>query len=333
MRFASVVLMSIVLAACTREINPAEKAVQQRNPGVMANTSARVVSPYDAGFWSTWGDGQAEVAAYDLTMPKYGQQRRGTAIAITVAEPFSKSLRVKADEGKHAASDVASAMKLNLIREYQTGVYNYKDMLSAFVWLQDVGKIPAGSATKITYSSQEWCGHVWSQLLFGPERVQQQSHSYFDGEADSQSSLSMEESGVSEDALFLVARRIAWPRLRLGQTHTARLLTSLETQRAQHIGLNWSEVELSLSRERQTTAVPAGSFRTNRFTAKTEDGLTRTFDVEADAPFRVVRWESNAGEKAELIGSARMKYWQMNAEGGEKTLAALGLTPRAARMP
>jgi hypothetical protein len=73
-------------------------------------------------FWQTWGDGQAEVAAYSLTMPKYGQLRKGTCVAITVTEPFSKSLRVKADDGKHAKADVLPAMKLNLIREYQTGV-------------------------------------------------------------------------------------------------------------------------------------------------------------------------------------------------------------------
>src|SRR4051794_35869994 len=120
-----------------------------------------------ADFWQTWGDGQAEVASYDLTMPKYGQLRKGTAIAIFVTEPFSKSLRVKADDGKHAKADVASVMKLNLIREYQTGVYNYKDMLGTFVWLEGVDNRPEGMAAKVSFSSQEWCGHVWSQLTFG----------------------------------------------------------------------------------------------------------------------------------------------------------------------
>ncbi|MBC8165966.1 MAG: hypothetical protein H7Y20_08845 [Bryobacteraceae bacterium] len=60
---------------------------------------------------------------------------------------------------------------------------------------------------------------------------------------------------------------------------------------------------------------------------------TGTWYVETDPPFRIVRWDSSGGERAVLIGTARMKYWQMNDEGGEKALEALGLTRRGHRMP
>jgi len=329
MRIASLVLLTLWIAGCTSPDPPRPAPSQSGN----AARKTKAPSPYDAAFWQIWGDGFAEVAAYDLTMPKYNQQRTGTAIAITVSEPFSNSLRVKADDGKHAPADVFPAMKLNLIREYQTGVYNYRDMLSAFVGLDEFDGLAPGMAAKVTFSSQEWCGHIWSQLTFGPDSIRQTAHSYFDGEADRQRSLSAERDGISEDALFLAARRIAWPRLRLGQTYTVPVLTSLETERAKHVGLEWKKVELSLGKDRETTVVPAGSYRTNRFTAKWPDGLTKTFHVEADSPNRVVKWESSAGEKAEMIGVDRIKYWQMNAEGGEQALAKLGLTRRAKRMP
>src|SRR4051794_39769772 len=34
---------------------------------------------FDQTFWKTWGDGQAELSAYDLTYPRYGKPRHGVA--------------------------------------------------------------------------------------------------------------------------------------------------------------------------------------------------------------------------------------------------------------
>lgn len=59
----------------------------------------------DRTFWSHWGDGQAEISAYELTYPRYGALRSGVAVAIFVTEPFSYEARVKADRGKHAPGD------------------------------------------------------------------------------------------------------------------------------------------------------------------------------------------------------------------------------------
>lgn len=329
---SSLVWMAFLISGCSQP--PVfEPARSGDKPGRANASSAKAPSPYDAAFWQTWGDGQAEIAAYDLTMPRYGKLRKGSAVAITVSEPFSKSARIKADEGKHTAADVISAMKLNLIRSYQTGIYNYKDMLSAFIALDESDAGPAGAASKITYSSQEWCGHVWSQVIFHPGVAEQVRHSYFDGEGDAHRSLTIPAETVAEDALMLAARRIAWPRLQRGQSYKTTSVTSLETERAQHVHLTSSPVTLTLSDDRQTTVVPAGRFRTNVFTAKWKTGLVRTWYVEADAPFRVIRWESSTGEHAELIASARNKYWQMNGEGGEQALESLGLTPRGPRMP
>ena len=79
--------------------------------------------PYDQAFWSTWGDGQAELAGYDLTIPRYNQPLRGIAVTIFVTETFSNKLRVKADPSKHPASDQFPVMKLNLVKDYQTGIF------------------------------------------------------------------------------------------------------------------------------------------------------------------------------------------------------------------
>jgi hypothetical protein len=109
---------------------------------------------YDPEFWRTWGDGRAELAGYDLTYPRYGKPRNGVAVTIFVTETFSNSARVKADPGKHPPSDEFPVMKLNLIKDYQTGIYDYNDMLSSFVGLAPVNGLPPGSLTKASFSSQ-----------------------------------------------------------------------------------------------------------------------------------------------------------------------------------
>ena len=57
-------------------------------------------------FWKHWGDGKAELNGYALKQPRYGALRDGTAVLVFVTEDFSDSLRVKADPGRHPASDV-----------------------------------------------------------------------------------------------------------------------------------------------------------------------------------------------------------------------------------
>src|SRR5215467_6970606 len=89
-------------------------------------------------FWKRWGDGRGELCGYDLTIPRYGALRRGVAVTIFVTETFSNSRRVKADPGKHPPSDEFPVMKLNLVEDYQTGVYDYNVMTSSFVALTPV---------------------------------------------------------------------------------------------------------------------------------------------------------------------------------------------------
>ena len=135
-------------------------------------------------FWKRWGDGKGELSSYDLTFPRYGELRKGLAVTVFVTETFSNSLRVKADPGKHPPSDEFPVMKLNLVEDFSTGIYDYNLLTSTFVALAPVNGRAAGSVTKVSFNSQEWCGGVYSQLLFDSGSARWTSHSYFDGEAD-----------------------------------------------------------------------------------------------------------------------------------------------------
>ncbi len=277
----------------------------------------------DEVFWKTWGDGQAELSGYDLTYPRYGQLRNGIAVTIFVSETFSNQLRVKADDGKHPPSDQFPVMKLNLIQDFQTGIYDYNNMTSTFAALTTVNGRPVGSPTKISFSEQEWCGHIYHQLLFDATAVRSQSHSYFDGEADQDKQLSYPADGVTEDQLPLWARGMASPALATGEKREVMLLPSLQAARHAHKPLAWKRATLSRTSAGNNTEIYSAKF----------EGFERKFTVEKAAPHRILRWETSAGEHAELLKSTRLKYWQMNQEGGEAALAQLGLRRRPARTP
>jgi hypothetical protein len=291
---------------------------------------AAVPTPYDDAFWKIWGDGQAELSGYDLTYPRYGKPRAGVAVTIFVTEPFSASLRVKADDGKHPASDVFPVMKLNLVHDFQTGIYDYNEMTSSFLSLAAPSP---GTLTKITFSSQEWCGSTFIQALFDPGRLRTTLHSYFDGEADQQNTLPAPDDGVSEDQLFFWARGMARPFLTPGQSVSVPLLPSLQASRHSHTPLAWTRARLSRASALQEISVPAGRFRTDVYKCEIEKGPTLSFFVDPALPRRIVKWQSSTGESAGLLASARLKYWQLNQPGGEAFLKQLGLSPRPPRTP
>lgn len=267
-------------------------------------------------FWKQWGDGMAEVATYDLTMPRYGANRRGVAVAIFVTEPFSKSTRVKADPGKHPPSDQFPVMKLNLIKEFQTGIYDYSDMTSVFAALSGNRGV-----TKISFSGQEWCGHVWQQFLFDDNAVRYTGHSYFDGEGDWSKTLELPAAGIAEDALFHWARGMTGPSLQPGESRKVRMLMSAERSRFEHKPAAWINATLEHSK------TPSA----NVYRAVLDTGLTKTFHVETAGQRRIVEWKFSNGEAGKLIASERLKYWELNKPGNEAILKKLRVTPRGPR--
>ena len=192
-------------------------------------------------FWKQWGDGQAEVAAYDLVIPRDNELRRGVAVSIFVTENFSNTRRVKADPGKHPASDIVPVMKLNLMKDFQTGIYDYHDMLTAFGALTPANGLPAGMLTKTVYSRQEWLGSTFNMALLDKSRVKITSHSYLDGEGDQQRELSMQPNAMTEDGLWFWARGWAQPVLGLGDVKAMPYLSSAEPGKAM---LQWTNVQL-----------------------------------------------------------------------------------------
>ena len=271
-------------------------------------------------FWAHWGDGKAELNGYALEQPRYGAVRAGTAVLVFVTEDFSDSLRVKADAGKHPASDVYPVLKLNAMRDFPTGIYDYNVMTSSFLRV-----LPGWPVAKVSFSSQEWCGHVWHQVVPRDGKLGGLFHSYFDGEADGTDDLAFPADGVLEDALPVLLRGWNGAYLKPGESKAVPFLPSLLWSRFNHKPLAWTTARIARAVAPRFVTVPAGRFEVIAYTVETADKRKLGFEIEAAAPYRLIRQTGPDGEELALKGSARLPYWQLNAPGGEQHLKALGL--------
>jgi hypothetical protein len=292
------------------------------SPGAPPPPATPLSTTSSSSFWAHWGDGKAEMNGYRLVQPRYGAPHVGSAVYIFVTEDFSDSLRVKADPGQHPASDVYPVMKFNAVRHFQTGIYDYKTMTSTFA------RVASGwPLAKVSFSSQEWCGQVYHQILPRAGKVDGIYHSYFDGEADGEDHLPQPEGAVFEDALPILVRGWGSTYLQPGQSRKVAYLPSLLRARLDHKKLGWGQATISLAAATSTVKVPAGTFDVAVWTVAEVGARTATYQIEAAAPYRLVRWSTDAGEEGSLLGSTRLAYWKLNGPGGEKHLAEMGLKP------
>jgi hypothetical protein len=336
-KYIAASFFSLSLLGCSAAMKSAEATPAALAPLTMS-----------ADFVKHWYDGKAELAGYDLVSSRYGQLRKGVAVSIYVTETFANSARVKSDGGR-AKSDEFRVMKLNLMEDFQTGIYDYNLMSSVFVSLNSVNNRPAGTPTKVVFSGQEWCGTLFHMLLFDAANIRETLHSYFDGEGDQDNVVEYPANGISEDVLPLWARQMAAPMLAPGESVEVPMLSSLRTVRFYHFPVGWGKAKLTREMESQSITVPAGTFEVEVWRAEISSdisksgyahmakeiagGLTKTFYVEKASPNRIIKWETNTGDKAELLASDRLKYWELNGEGEESLLSKIGLSRRPPKTP
>ena len=294
--------------------------------------SAKPLVPADDAFWQHWGDGRAEMSSYELTIRRYGQLRSGTAVAIFVTETFDGASRVKTERPTADNPRSFPVMKLNLVQDFPTGIYDYNLMTSVFATLTSARGQPAGFVSKASFSSQEWCGHVYQQAIFDRDKVRMALHSYFEGEADQEFHIQIPPGEyLCEDSLLLWARGFTGPALEQGQTATIPILRSMQVCRLNHIPPAWDQAMITRSTKTRSIKVPAGEFKVETWTVdiqpKAHPRRRWTIEVEHAHPRRVIRWSTDDGQRAQLLGSDRLQYWKMHDNGQESQLGKIGLTP------
>jgi hypothetical protein len=180
---------------------------------------------------------------------------------------------------------------------------------------------------KVSFSSREWCGQVWHQLLPSARGIAGVSHSYFEGEADGRDDLPFPRGGVLEDALPILLRGLTGEYLKAGESRQVPLLPSLFSSRMSHRRLAWGRATISRAPAPTPVKVPAGSFEAILYTVAPEGGPRSTWAIEAAWPHRLLRRTADGGEEAVLLRSTRLPYWKENQPGAERLLAELGLRP------
>lgn len=300
---------------------------------IAAGAKPQASSPSsEPGFEAHWQDGRAEISGYRYTVTRYGTPRAGTAVMIYVTEPFSESRRVKVDDPRKDPQDTFEALKLNLVRDFQTGVYDYNTMVSVFARSRDF------SPAKISFSSAEWCGHVYEELRFDPTGVRQSLRSYFEGES-TEKTFDAPAGGVAEDDLFILLRglrRTASEYLKPGEKRSVPFLPGSFVRRLAHLPLQWGTASIERLTAPEVISVPAGRIAADLYIVRT-DGREGRFHIERSHPHRIARWSftatqgggraTEAAETGELTGTARLPYWQLHDNGHESYLKDLGLSP------
>ena len=165
-----------------------------------ANPVDRLPQPVDReSFKKYWHGGEgAELNRYRLDQFRYRENHPGYAILVFVTEPFRRGLGVK-DEGQ-PDGDRVPVLKLNFIRKFITGIYDYSMMASVFVPIQ-YRRFP--HALKVSTTSQEWCGHTYTQINRTDAGYRFELHSYFEKEADQRGEL---KDAWLEDELWVRMR-------------------------------------------------------------------------------------------------------------------------------
>lgn len=189
-------------------------------------------------FAKYWYNGKAEITSYKLQQARYGEMHEGSAVTIFVTEDFSANKHVKLDNPQSAGSDAVNVLKLNLTKKFNTGIYPYSMMLSVFKPV-NTGKLE--HVLKLTASSQEWCGHTFTQVNAEKNNYKAKLFSYFESEGDQEKELPLV---WMEDEIWALLR-IDPSGLPFGNV---KMIPGLLQQRLLHSNLQAEDARASLNK-------------------------------------------------------------------------------------
>lgn len=304
-------LVTVWFESCKENSETRSKELASHVEEVDMASARTPKKPISEAFKKYWYAGEAEITSYRLEQARYGELREGTAVLIFVTEPFLPDVQVKADK---SSSDNVSVLKLNATKKYLTGIYPYSIMSSTFY--------PVGDnqhALKTSFSAQEWCGHVYSQIN-NRELFELTSHSYFEGEADQNFTL---PKTVLENEL--------WNKIRINPqglpTGSIEVIPSLE-----YIRLGHKEVKAYQAKGELTEENGIMTYTLNY----PELERTLTINFSSEFPYTIESWaetfKSGFGPKAQMLTTKATKikqlkapYWRQNSNKYTALRDTLGL--------
>ena len=258
-----------------------------------------------------WYRGEAELARYDVTRSRYGEDRSAQVVMVFVTEDFLAEQQTKLEAGVPSGDAKVPVLKLNRIERFATGVYDYSIMTSVFT-PTDAASRPR--TLKVTTSVQDWCGHVWLQLNLDGDRYRGEGHSYFQREADRAFTTA---ATWLEDEL--------WNRVRLGPDALPQgelsVVPSTVDSRLRHY---------ELGAKPATATLGAADGDGNRvYRLRYDGGRELRITFAAAFPHRIQGWRESDG--GNVLSEGRLQevttsaYWNRNGTKFESDREALDL--------
>ena len=276
----------------------------EENVGADGGAESGVTLP--AGFGDYWYAGLAELNRYRLEQARYGEIREGDAVLVFVTEDFlvDEQVKLESDPGDREATGV---LKVNMTKNFLTGVYPYSMMTSVFTPIES-NRHP--HTLKVTTTSQEWCGHTFTQINRLADAWRVREFSYFEKEGDSDREV---EAAMVEDEL--------WTRIRLNPetlpigdvtmipgTMTARLLHTDHSARA------------AMTRRVDLPQDSTWGGISRYMVEYTDPPRTLMIDYTTTFPHHILGWSETYNDRgtvlttrATLTDTLRLDYWSRNA--------------------
>ena len=278
---------------------------------IAQSSAPKLEAPTDKQIQEYWFDG-AEISRFELSQERYGETHPGYAVFVYVTEPFRTTTQVKADTSE---PNVTPVLKLNALREFNTGIYEYNTMTSIFTPI-DMETHPR--ALKLTTSVQDWCGQAFSQFNLRDGQYAFELRSYFESEGDINAIIADKNIWLENDI---------WMRIRLDPTSLpvgefAAIPDSLY-QRFAHRSPSAERAVGTLKRTREGTEYVVEY-----------PSLGRTLVVRFDAafPFKIQGWTESNSRGAVVTTAKRTQqiersyYWSLNKRKDDHLRKALDLS-------
>ncbi len=280
--------------------------VYQKKPMSVASAGSQA-TPEFAKYWFS---GKAELNRYQLQQGQYGALHSGQAVLIFVTEDFRTDTQVKS-ETEASRDKAVPVLKTNLIKRFQTGIYDYSLFTSVFTPINNTGHSSLFPNTlKVSTSAQEWCGHNYVQLNLRDNAYQVSGQSYFEKEVAENYTV---PNVWLEDEL--------WNRIRLTPdklpTGEVTLIPGTMSARLRHKRLDPLPAEAQLA-PYAGTQFRGDSLQTYTVNYKT-DGRTLLIAFEKAFPHQIVGWEETYTSKGKRLTSRAIlqktiqtDYWNHN---------------------
>ena len=275
-------------------------------------------------FWKHWGDGKGELCSYRIVVSRYGELREGWSVLVFVTEDISRTTRLKAESAAIAQQDRVPVLKLNRTIKFTTGIYDYSLLTSIFSGVAAEPGRPAFEPLKISFSAQEWCGHVFQMLVPQRDHVTLTLHSYFESDGEQQRDLKLPAHASFEDNLPIWIRELDGEKLSAGQRRELQILPSAWSLRVAHQEISFQPGWI-MKEEGEAVRTAEGNVPAWLWTWQVGERQEKYW-VEKAYPHRILKWNSSDGGKGELMKSMRLPYWQLHRNADAVYREQLGVS-------